>query len=139
VMENGKIDRMKIIKVSTLCVIGVAIIIATLFSLEILGARVKIETVEGAKISGEQSIEIAREMALEEGVDKESLVGRRIWHPDKIMVSVVYELPLLAPLYESPDAVEEPIYKVHFERQGHFVDIFVGADSGNFYGMSHCR
>jgi argininosuccinate synthase len=138
-MKNSKIGRIKIIKVSILCVIGVVIIIATLFSLGILGARVKIVTIEGAKISGEQSIEIAREIALEEGVGKESLVGKRIWHPDKIMVSVVYELPLLAPLYESPDAVEEPIYKVHFEKEGHFADIFVGTDSGNFYGMRRCR
>jgi len=138
-MKNRKMSRGSMIKLVTLCITGVVIIIITLFHLGIFDPRVKIETIEGAKISGERSIEIAREMALEEGVDKESLVGKRIWHPDKIVVSVVYELPLLAPLYEFPDAVDEPIYKVHFEKQGHFVDIFVGADSGNLYRMDRCR
>jgi hypothetical protein len=138
-MKNRTMSRGGMIKLVTLCVTGAVIIIFTLFHLGVFGPRVKIETIEGAKISGEQSIEIAREMALEEGVDKESLVGKRIWHPDKIVVSAVYELPLLSPLYECPDAGEEPIYKVHFEKQGHFVDVFMGANSGNFYGMSLCK
>jgi hypothetical protein len=127
------------VRLVTLCITGAVIIIVTLFHLGVFGPLVKVETSEGAKISGEHSIEIAREMALEKEIEKESLVGRRIFDPDKIVVSVVYELPLLAPLYESPDVLEEPIYKVHFEKEGHVVDVFVGADSANFYGMRLCR
>ena len=123
----------------TLCITGAVIIIVTLFHLGVFGPRVNIETIEGAKISGKQSIEIAREIALEEEIEKESLVGNRIWDPDRISVSAIYEFTELPPAYELPDVINEPVYRVYFERQGHFVEIFVGADSANFYGMGMCR
>ncbi len=139
-MRNRKISRMSIIKVTSLCMIAGVTIVALVASGG-CGApvNIEIETLEDAEVSGEQSIEIARDMALNEGIDKESLVGKRIWNPDKIAVSVVYELPLLGPPYEPPDVLEEAIYQVRFQRQGHFVEIFVGADSGSFYGMRRCR
>ena len=127
------------VRLVTLCTTGAVIIIVTLFHLGVFGPRVNIETIEGAKISGKQSIEIAREMALEEEIEKESLVGSRIWAPDRITVSVIYEFTEIPPAYELPDVMNEPVYKVRFERQGHFVEIFVGADSANFYGMRLCK